>query len=553
MPSNGIYTTQYGYKCRGQRGWGRPDLFALHVDAAGPVQGAQLDFSLLSGVMLGKLRTDNQKSIVQSLQFTNDENGCADFVLKLSAPPKFDIFPNSILKIKIGNTNFNWYCGAVSYPDNVGTDREVLEYRGYGLRKYLEDLRAQTVYLAGTDITDVVDDIVQTWITPYCPIKYAAAKIDGPTGVVLAFDIELGKYSISEIMKTLILMAQTAGYYYIWGVDGDGEFYFTRISETLLKKTFFVGYNVNEFKPKLNFQDIKNTITVTRKEAAAVGGAGWAVAGVYNNVSSNKKYGRQELIYQVPGYFSNSDCDLIGNALISNLAEPRHSATAGGIRAYQGDDFLFNGLYRFIMPKQDNVFYTEILNDLDDYTAFTISGPGDLVLSNEPNIFMWANGGIKFNFQNALNQIAILNIAAKGFIKKIKFYVRSDTAGINIKVGVGVAAWNENTLTVPIDLAEMFVPVEWDLSSLSLQEVGKFGIQILANYITPVNLYIDYLEISLSGHKTYKIKLLRATYKYTPENSEVSAEFGGLPPSLVQYVAGLQKAASELKFTQEIV
>jgi len=550
--SGGIFTTQYGYGCRTQRGWGRPDLFALSVTQESIKKNVAISFGIIGGGILGKIQNNIQKSIIQSIQFTNDENGCADFKLKLTKNPSFEILPNSIIEISVGTTGINWYKGVINYPELLTLDNESIEYAGYGLRKYLEDLKANTTYLAGTDISAVVADIAQTWIAPYCPITYLAAKIDSPSGVVLAFDIELGKYSIKEIMSTLILMAQTSGYYYIWGVDAEGDFYFTKLSNTALKKTFFVGYNCQTFKPKLNFQDIKNVITVTRKNTGTAIGAGWTVAGVYNNLASYKKYGRQELVYQVPGYFSNSDCDLVGNALINNLAEPNYSATASGIRNWLAEDLLTNGLYRFIMPKKDDLTYTEILNDLDNYTQFTLAGAGDLVLSNDTNIFMWANSGIKFALQNAINQTAVLNITQKGFIQKIKIYFRTNTVDVKIQIGVGITLWNENTTDITLRVIDTFVPFEWDVSMLSLTEINKFGIKILENYVAPVNFWVDRLEVVTSGRKTFKIKLLRATYKYTPDLSEIQAEFGGLPPSLVQYIAGLQKAAAEMKFTNEI-
>jgi hypothetical protein len=552
MASNGIYTTQYGYGCRTQRGWGRPDLFSLSVEDEGPAKAVALNFSLVSGGILSKLQTNIQNSIVNSIQFTNDENGCADFSIKLNKQPAFTILPNTIIEIQVGNSGFNWYKGVISFPDFTGTDNDVIDIAGFGLRKYLDDLKAFIVYTAGTDVSDVVEDIAQTWIAPYCPISYNAAKIDGPSGVVLSFDIELGKYSIREIMETLILMAQTAGYYYIWGVDADGDFYFTRITNDSLVKTFFIGYNCQEFKPKLNFQDIKNVITVTRKQGAAAGGAGWSVGGVYNDAASVAKYGRQELVYQVPGYFSDDDCDLIGNALIENLSEPNYSAQASGIRNWSGDDFLENGLYRFIMPKMDNLYYDKTLNDLDDYTDFTISGAGDLALSDDTAMMIYGSGSVKLNLQNAINQVITADISAKGFIKGLKLYVRSDYIPVKIQIGVGLSAWNENATDVAINIIDNFIHIDWDLSDLGITEITKFGIKILANYPSNINIWVDKLDVIMSGNKTYRIKLLRATYKYSPNNSGIRADFGGLPPSLVQYIAGLQQAASELKFTSEV-
>lgn len=552
MPSDGNYIIQYGYGMRGQRTWGKPELFALSVEEVSVPRNIDITFSIISGGLLGKIRSDVQNSPVNSLRFTLNGKDCADFTLSLNRVPDFEILPNSLVKFSVGDSAFNWYCGTVDYPEGIGTNREKLEFKGYGLRKFLTNLRANVTYTAGTDISTIVADLVQTWMAPYCPIKYNASKIDGPSGVVLAFNIQVGKYNLIEVLSTLVLMAQTSGYYYVWGVDGEGEFYFSQINKSAIAKTFFIGYNCHDFHPKLNFNDIKNVITVTRKNATG-GGGGWVVGGVYNNTSSVKKYGRQELVYQVPGYWSNSDCNLTGNALIANLAEPEHSATVGGINAWDQLNYLHDGVYRFVMPKSDDALYETILNDLDDHTQFTIGGTGDLAKSNESTFFVWANGAVKFTFQNALNQTAVMNVNGIGFIKFIKFYLRADKPNIRIRVGVGETVWNENTAIFNIRIPQAFFPMKWDISMLNLRSVKKFGIQILENYTSPTNLIVDKLAMDTTGHQTYKIKLLRTMYEYTPDRSEIKAEFGGLPPSLVQYIAGLQSSAESMKFTEETV
>ena len=552
MASNGNYQTQYGSGSRTQRGWGRPELLYLTVVSETIKKSVNINLSLFSGTSVGNLRSGIQNSIIEDLEFTVDENGSADFKLTLSRNPSFEILPNSIVKIAIGASAFNWYCGTIDYPEELGANTDKIELKGFGLRKFLNDLKANTTYTQGTDISSIIDDIVQTWIVPYCPISYNASKIDGPSGVVLAFDIQLGKYSIAEVLKTLILMAQSGNNYYVWGVDGNGDFYFSQLDKTVTNKTFFIGFNCHDFKPKLNFNNIKNVITVTRKNTNSTNASGWVVGGVYNDLSSVKKYGRQELTYQVPGYFTDSDCNLVGNALINNLAEPEYSAQAAGIQAWRDTDFLTNGIYRFIMPKMERLTYTEILNDLDAHTDFTISGAGDLAKANDTNIFMWANGSVKFTMQNAINQIAQMTILSKGFIKKISFYIRADYISFMIKYGIGDIAWNENVNYASVPIVNKFIRIQWDVSALNIREINKFGIQIVANYSQVINIWIDRLTVELAGHKTYYIPLKRASYKFSPDKSEVQAQFGGLPPSLVEYVAGLQEANEKLIYTGEV-
>ncbi len=67
-----------------------------------------------------------------------------------------------------------------------------------------------------------------------------------------------------------------------------------------------------------------------RQQGAAAGGAGWSVAGIYNDTASVKKYGRKELNYQIPGYFADDEADVIGNATTGRKKDPKYSASMRG-------------------------------------------------------------------------------------------------------------------------------------------------------------------------------------------------------------------------------
>lgn len=552
MPSNGKFVPVYGWGLRTQRGWGRPEQISLLVEEELPRRTADISFSLVSGGAIGKIQTNVEDSIVRDLSFTVDEHGSADFTISLLREPDFNILPNSIVKFRIGKSAFSWYCGTIDYPEEISTGQDVLVYKGFGLRKYLSELSAPTTYTAAMLISAVVDDIVQNWISPYCPISYNASKIDVSTGSVLANNIELGKYKLPMVLDTLALQAQGTGYYYAWGVDGDGDFYFKKITTTTPVRTYFVGYNAHDFKPKLNFNEIKNVITLTRKELIGTGNPGWKVAGVYNAPGSVKKYGRMELTYPIPGYYAIADADILGAALRDNLSEPTYAAQVSGINAWEEINFFTPGIYRFILPKVDDVKFQTVLDDLDDNTVFTISGAGDLAKADDVDQLVWSAGSVRFDFQNAINQVAEMSINASGYIRGLNFYLRA-TKPMKVRIGAGVTNWNDYTQDFYLPADSNFYELNWDLSVLALESLTKFGIQILSNEVNPESIWIDRLAANLTGHRTYRLKFLRAKFNYSPEKSDVACDFGGIPPSLIEYAAALQRSATELKFTGEIV
>jgi hypothetical protein len=287
--SAGLMRCHKGWGQFGSRRYSVPEIWFMREKSHVDYKFAEISIMSVSGSVVGRMRSDVQKTIIQSVEFTIGPNGCADFIIKLNSLPDFPILPFSIAQIKIGDTDYNWYTGTISYKDDEGVDQDVYELRGVGLKNYLSGLNAFTTYPAGTDIGSVVADIAETWIVPYCPVKYNSSKIKQTTGVILATDIELSKHFIDKVLTTLADMAACD-----WGVDGDMELYF-QSKVTSVQRTFFVGYNVNTFKPKLNLTEVKNAIIVQRQDGLGSGGVGWAVAGLYNDASSAKKYGKKEL------------------------------------------------------------------------------------------------------------------------------------------------------------------------------------------------------------------------------------------------------------------
>ena len=557
--SPGLMRTQYGWGLRSQRGWTRPEVYEPLPTSEGDVGEITITISSVSGAVLGRIRTDIEKPIFHSLDFTNDENGCADFTLRLARLPDFEILPFSLVEVNVANAPENQYCGVITFLDEAGTRGGVFEagrnrpfeYRGYGLRRYLDGLRADVDFAALLDVGEVARQIFRNYVVgvdepaPFSPIRYNESKIDTNTAAVLANDIELGKFTLRQTLETLAKMAPAR-----YGVDGAGETYFEQDSGAI-KKVFIIGARVNDFDPKVSYETIKNAIVVQRQASRGSGQAGWAVAGIYNDTASVKKYGRNELLYQIPGYFSDNDADTIGNALRDELSEPSTSADIAGLQILTEGDFLRRGTYRFIMPLAE---YRQTVNDVDDASAFTIVNAGDLVKANDTTFgnYVYANGGVKFTFQNAATQRAELTIEARGIIKQIRFYIKSTRAGAFLTLGVGAYNWAEHTTKVDVQVIDEFIPFVWDVSELGLEFLQKFALRIDANQVGPTNLWIDKLDVIYRGHETYDLTLKRATYSFGPRGSTIKAEFGTLPASLSDYVSGLLATASELKFTGEV-
>jgi len=344
-------------------------------------------------------------------------------------------------------------------------------------------------------------------------------------------------------------MATTPDFFYIWGVDGDGDFYWTKIFTNTIERTFWIGYNLNDFRPRTDFNGVVNNWTLLRSQGKAAGGAGWSVAGIYRDPTSESLHGINEDEQQIPGFVGQLDADLIGNALLADSKDPKVSGRSGGWQARNEFEFLTEGLYRFIMPRSD---FAEVVDPLDDASKFSIIGGGDLTVEDDATTFMFGASSIKLTSSSAVGTRAETDLEVSGIIKKIIFYIRSNLKGNFLTVGVGSSVWNQHTFKPDIALTGTFIPIEWDVSDKNIRSIGKFAIEINEDQVIQTKVQIDKLDIVFSGHKTYRLEKKRSQYRYRPGGSGVTSEFGELPDSLPQYVAALQKITQELRATQEV-
>lgn len=535
----------YGFEYFGHRVYSKSFGYAPYTRSnVGGGGFASITISNYAGALLGQIRTDIKNTIVKELSFTLDEKGCAEFNLTLNSLPSFPLLPVSIVRINIANDDFDWYCGQLEYAPDEGTFRSEYKYKGFGLRKLLERVSVERTYSAPQDIGLIVQDIAQNYIATQTPIGYNASKIETTTGVLIASDNELSKAKMDKVLDTYAEMASAR-----WGVDGDGDLYFELKSNTI-KRNYFIGYEFTEFEPEQNTNDIKNSIYVQRQDGKGSGGAGWAVAYIAQDTTSQAKYGVRELQYQMPGYFSDADCTVVGDALLAELKDPKTYAKISNIPVLSVDSYLERGVTRFI--NQPSRWISEV-QDCDDYTDWTIdSGTGDIiVLSDSSSILLSGAASLKATWTANSFASWYSTISVTGGIKKVQAWVRANRAGSLVQIGVGNGSYIQNQKTIPIPVQNTWVLFDWDVSDLNLTDLNQVGFDIL-NADETTTLYIDRIMVELVGSKHYSLEMTKATYTFGPGKQMISsAEFGPPPMRMYDYVASLLAQAAENKFTGE--
>lgn len=557
--SSGIFPrNEIGFGFSHDRGY-------LRTEAYSPFQGsrfrsaiAQISITSINGALVGKIRTDGERSIVSSVKWVEqDRGGCRDLILRLVEQPPFEILNGSVITVNIGNTEFDWYRGVIDVPDERGTDRSIVEFRATGFFSYLRELKAisesslePAVFPAVTDFGEIVEILARDYIEPFSPIRYNPTKINTSTGVVTTNEIEFGKAFIDKILDVL---ADGSGH--DWGVDGDGDLYFTPFQDDdEFIKTFFVGTDFSEFDPKKNLKEVRNAITVQIQTQQGSGQAGYNTpVGVFNDEASIAKYRKRELNKQFPGFLGTEEIDIIGNALLAEKAEPKTSARVTNMPLVDGDDYLRQGNYRFVNPLE---IYTFDFSDVDFATEWSVIGAGDLSVVKDETFFVFSDGSVALEYGNAPGDRAEFTKNFKGNIESIIFYVRGYKAGSYATVGVGLTNWDENTTKLDMPVGQTFFPFEWNVSSLNLKEINKFAIRIDEDPGTGGvfngQINIDKISLKVKGNKHYILKKKQATYTLEPGRIARDAEFGAIPPRMENYFQSVVSQLDELRFTQEI-
>lgn len=509
-----------------------------------------LTVSTISGAILGTIRTDILRSQISAIKWTRDRNGCADAVLSLATAPDFEILPFARANFRVDGLDA--YSGVVTNPPELPTtEAAALQYKIFSARSWLEQLQPIAgQFDAGTDITEIVRSLVQE-IGTRAPIKYDESKIDEAVGNALAADIDIRQKSLKAVFDFLAGLSQTAEYYYTWSVDETSTFRWKRFYRAHPEKTFFVGYDLYDFKPQKNFESIKNTISIHRDAVPESGDSGFGVVGIFNDETSVKKYARRELVQKIPGYVADTDGEAYGRALLTDLAEPKYAAQGKSLFR-TGADLLPEGApVRVIMPfgvYRDNVSPLDKAQVDDPYAphVFQIFGAGDLSINVDPSIFVYANGAIRFDFESAAGQVAVLEVDSNVPVQKLYLYARATRKGAIVRVGCGASAWDERTATVSLKTAGEFYPIEINFENdILFGGIKFFGVEILDDEAGPQSVWIDKLDADFIGNKTYLLTLEQAVYSL--DAGEVSLRFGQPAASLVDYVTALQTLVNDMQ------
>ena len=505
---------------------------------SGDSESYDVTIKSVSGALVGNIRTDIQRPLISSIEFDIDIHGSNKFKFTLADAPPFPILPYSVITISLLGKSL--YSGIIDYQDTLETE-EALTYTGFGLRNYLNNLKVYDPtdpsvgqYSAGTDVGDIIDDISNNYIAPFSPIKYNATNITNPSGVAITHDIELSKYPITKILDIFSNMSGIR-----WYVDGRGEFVFKNNDKKLVLS---LGYDFNKYKYTLDHKNVKNSIIVQRKQPKSAGGAGWVIGGIYNDDTSIHKYGKKEWTYQVPGYFSDADCDVIGANLLEDNKNPKPSGKLDNFK-----HLLYVEPYDLKIINQFALYEHE-WDDCSNGWALDAGNTGDLAISYDTTYYVDSNSSLKLSYSTATGDKAYKDVQVIGKLDKFNFYARTNTettVRVHITHSSGVET---NDFFIPN--VNSFVNIDYDFSSYNIWNVSKVEFEILSDG-TNVEVFIDRIMTFLTAFKHEDLIYNKIKYVLKPDTMSMSIDAGSAPTNIENFLSALFAQADELNFTSE--
>lgn len=528
-----------------ERVFGRSYEFTGRTIAEDTAQVAIIRFASYSGGLSSELRTDIRYPIIKNMKFTLDRQGCADFEMTLNGLPEFPIITASKFEVRIGNSVKPNYTGCLEYTPDQGTRKAEYKLTGFGYRKQLKEWVtipqiAGTIYPFGMYAGEIFDDIMQNIVVGNTYVKYNAAKIDLTAGIPIANDLDFASFDVARAFDSLASIANC-----YWGVDGEGEAYFVKKSNTPVK-TWVIGDGMGRCDVVEDANTIRNDITVERTAGRGSGGNGYTIGGVYTDQTSVKKYGLRKFTQRVPGYFGDNEVDIIGNQILNYYKDPGYSVKMSRIRLRDENDILQIGAHRFILPLEQ--FQKMLLED-ETAASWTKTGTGDLALSDDTTYFIQGAMSLKLSMNSALNDIITNTTTAKGRIEFVEVWIYSSIPGLIMQFGFGLSLWDENTAEVRAPAANRWFKWRWDVSAYNATEIRKVGFKILTS--SAATIYIDGIMAHLIGQQHITSEFMRATYNIGGA-IYADAEFGRLPDSISDYTAGLLQQTQENSIAMKV-
>jgi hypothetical protein len=493
--------------------------------------------------VLGRIRSDGQRSILRTLTRTVDEHGPVDMKFELSEWPSFPVIPQALVGLRYGRSRTDDFFGSLSTDAQRGSMMDKYVFEVDGLQRQLEAVSVNnviTVPTGGRDLASIFQEIYDDYIQPRTSIEYNPSKVANECGTPVFSDLDFGKDPAFDVLQSIQDMSG-----YEWLADEEGDIVF-REPPTEVQGVFVVGYgNIVTFDAKRNTEEVFNSIVVQRQQQSGSGQSGWTIAYTANSTESIALYKFREKNQKIPGYFSDDTAVIVGDALLEELKDPPLSGKAKIIILNGG--LLRTGLYRFVSEFSE---YDVPVTECESVDGFAKLGTGDMTFAVDTAVFNSGESSIRINYTNAYQDVLeyTLEVPEEFGVKQLIFYPRSNRLGSYLRVGVGEDRWNDVTRDFSIVRSNAWPPVIVDIPG---QRVHKIGWQILDQSGSAGIVYLDRVSLLLEGNRHFDLRFKRVRDRWVNGIPVSEVELGKPPKGFGEYMQSIFARIKANEFRSE--
>lgn len=540
-----------GHGALAQRAFSRPETYADTSDdspfTVGDEAGvSEITFYSRFSSVIGRIRTDVQEGILSDMRITKRRGGCRDFTMTLAKLPDFEIPQQAIFSVQIGSSTTPKYFGKLDQtPQRGHTEGDGFTYEGFGFSRTLARVRKDQIFLAGTDVGEVVYQLIlEAFEDGDCDFNFNPGKINRATGTVLVGNLQSSRAPLDKIFDSLGDLSN-----HDWDIDGRRDFFF-RTRQGEIQKSYLDGYDFAKCQIKVDPTSIVNSATIKRGKPSGSGELGYTICSQRSNATSIAKHGPYPKDFIVPSLFTDADGDQLADRIIEELKDPKTNIKITGIPIRSPEDFLEAGPIRVVGEFGE---ITETIQECDDLDTTQVIGAGDLVTTFESAIIHSGAASFKLLYGNAAGQRFQMqtDFSSQDF-KEIIWWIHASRLAEPFKIYIGDSVYNQIQFDFKVGVVGRYYPIRFNVENSGIERIRLLTFEIVNAAPANTVVYIDSIEAKRMGNPHYTQLPEREVYTFSATKRTLDLDCGPVPDSIESYLKAVIKVQRELSEGVEV-
>lgn len=471
-----------------------------------------------------------------SIKSTLSENGFENCTIDLYQNIDAKIEPFSKMRIAF-NGKIIFYGYIYEYIDFTKvSNEERIQIKLKGLQEKLKRVSINQTYPALTSIKDIIKDICQIVANEHTDIIYLQQNIKATSTSAIPISLTIKNKTAYKILTTLCDLINAR-----WYINENSEIIVEDIDLSIQNVLFEAKSN---FQFNLDLENIRNNVYIKRQTASGTGETGWTIPIGFpmNNLTSIKIFGKHTYEFNVPEYFDDATCQLIGQKILDEYAFPKYQ---GELKKNKIDKNIKLGVHKLIL-KHD--YYFADYSFLDDINEFAILNQTSETIQIDNNEMQSGSGCLKLtNFQTGNNVEIVINKKFSGYIKTLFFYAKR--IGNNVKLQITIGNANEQKSFIFVITNNRYILYKIDMPQTT--EIYDFlKIKILEAGLNDI-IYLDNIYYKFWGNYIINPYAKKINYTISNKNAFMDIIYNREPERIENYLKTLNEKIEILNFITE--